>query len=342
MTSNQANGAVEPVSASKLRDEASALLESTETIADYICKCARRENQVPAIAFPRHGDGYGDFETFTAREINDLADRAAMLLIRQGLTQLSEEKAVTVTLLGQGDPQYAAACLALAKLGYTVFLMSPRLSASAIAALLAKAECRLIMFTENMKAKIGEVQTLRDIKALPMATRAELNFDGAVFQPSNYDTTSWSHSSKIALIWHSSGSTGIPKIFPLTQRDIITRLRSAVKVPYFAKQRFITSSVYNSAGMTFMLAALCDSKTTYYYNDFLPYTAEGLTTVMVEARPDCIVIVPYALGQLAASSAGLEALKNCSSVNSFGAVCPTELGNRLVEEGVKLNSGYAM
>lgn len=63
---------------------------------------------------------------------------------------------------------------------------------------------------------------------------------------------------------------------------------------------------------------------------------------MVEAQLHNLFIVPSALGQLASSSAGLEALKSCHSVNSFGAVCPTELGNRLADEGVKLNSGYTM
>jgi acyl-coenzyme A synthetase/AMP-(fatty) acid ligase len=294
---------------------------------------------VPILAVPRHEDGYGDFEAFTAREINDLADRAAMLLIRQGLAQLSEGKSVTIALLGQGSAQYVATYLALAKLGYTVFLLSPRLSASTIAALLAKTDCRLVMFTENTKAKIEEVQALRELKTVPMATRPELTFDGAAFQASNYETASWSHSSKIGFIWHSSGSTGIPKIFPVTQQTLMARLRSAVK---FGKPGFITSSVYNAAGTTFTLVALSNSEITYYYNDFLPYTAEGITTLMVEAKPHILIILPCVLGQLATSSTGLQALKNCSSVNSFGATCPTELGNRLVEEGVKLSSGYAM
>jgi acyl-CoA synthetase (AMP-forming)/AMP-acid ligase II len=63
------------------------------------------------------------------------------------LTALSEENAVTVALLGQGSVQFVATFLALPKLGYTVFLMPPRLSASTIVGLLAKTECRLVMFT---------------------------------------------------------------------------------------------------------------------------------------------------------------------------------------------------
>lgn len=342
MSSNQANGPVHSVSVSRRPEEASALLESAETLADYVSKCAQLEPQVPVLAFPRHEDRYGDFEKFTARDINDLADRAAMVLIRQGLAQLGEEKSVTITLLGQGSSLYVATLLALAKLGYTVFLMSPRLSAPTIVALLAKMESSLVVFTGNIEGKMGEVRALRDVKALPMVRRVELDFGGAVFQPSNYETKTWTHGSKVGLIWHSSGSTGTPKVFPLTQSNIMARLRSAVKTPYFGKPLFITSSVYNSAGSTFLLLGLCNSETTYYYNDFLPYTAEGLTTVMVEARPHTVVIVPYALGQLASSSVGLEALKGCRSVNAFGAVCPTELGDKLVGEGVSLNSGYAM
>lgn len=91
-----------------------------------------------------------------------------------------------------------------------------------------------------------------------------------------------------------------------------------------------------------MLMALCNSATTYYDNDLLPYTPEGLTTVMLEATPHTVVLVPHALGQLASQAMGLEALKRCDSVNTFSTVCPTELGERLVKEGVKLNAGYAL
>jgi long-subunit acyl-CoA synthetase (AMP-forming) len=156
----------------------------------------------------------GNFERFTAREINDLAHIAAALFIRQGLTQLSKQKAVTVTLLGQGSVQYVATFLAFAKLRYTAFLMSPRPSAATVAVLLERTECGLVIFTENMKRKVGEVQALWDITVLPMVIRAELDFDGVVFQASNYDTASWLRSSKADLTWHSSGSNGDTENLP--------------------------------------------------------------------------------------------------------------------------------
>jgi hypothetical protein len=122
----------------------------------------------------------------------------------------------------------------------------------------------------------------------------------------------------------------------------MVRLRPTIRAACLGKSLFITSSIYNAAGSTFVLIVFCNSETTDYYMIFSRIPPRGGRRVMVEAKPYNLFIVPCALGQLASSSAGLDALKSCHSVNSFGAVCPTELGNRLVEEGVKLNSGYPM
>jgi hypothetical protein len=84
MPASHAGGAADSASTSKQREEKSGVLETTETLADYISKCAHLELQVPILAFPRRENGAGDFEKFTAREINGLADGAAVLLIRQG------------------------------------------------------------------------------------------------------------------------------------------------------------------------------------------------------------------------------------------------------------------
>jgi acyl-CoA synthetase (AMP-forming)/AMP-acid ligase II len=104
------------------------------------------------------------WRTSPLRTSTNLAGRAALLLIRQGLTQLSEQKAVTVTPLGQASVQLVATLFALAKLQYTAFLVSPRLSATTIAVLLERTGCGLVIFAEKMKDKTGEVQALQGIK----------------------------------------------------------------------------------------------------------------------------------------------------------------------------------
>lgn len=159
---------------------------NTKSAAGYIAKCAQWEQQVLILECSRCEDDYGDFETLTTREINGIADRAAMVLIRQGIIQLREQKALAITLLGQASTQYVAAFLALAKLEYLVFLMPPRLLVSTIAALLVKTDCRYLVYTPNMKVKIEEAQAIRDVKTLPTVTQTELNFNRVFFQASNY------------------------------------------------------------------------------------------------------------------------------------------------------------
>jgi hypothetical protein len=62
-----------------------------------------------------------------------------------------------------------------------------------------------------MKAEHDEAQTLRDVRTLPMATRAKLNLGSAVFQPPDHDIVSWSRSSKAALIWDFFWLDGDPE-----------------------------------------------------------------------------------------------------------------------------------
>lgn len=330
----------------KSREEVTAaILEEVNTLADFIHRFGKSPYQSPVLAFAQDEGLSSLFETYTACEANVLADKAARYYVGQGLLHLEEEKSVTVALWGPGDAEYMATFLGLTKLGYTLFLMSPRLSIPTAAALLDKTACNLVLHSETLASNTNEIQRFRQICALPLVTRSQLHQCARLATSTEttiYNPSYWTQSSKVGFIWHSSGSTGVPKVFNMDQKSILARLRSAAKNPYFGKRVFITSSLYNSAGSTFMLKALADSESVYYYNDHLPYTPEGLTEVLVESQPQAIIIVPYALGQLALTRAGIEALKACSSVNVFGAVCPTQLGDDLVEQGVNLNTGYAM
>jgi hypothetical protein len=55
-------------------------------VADYLSKFAKKGIPVPVLAFPPREDRYSNFKKLSPKEINDPADKAAMLLIRQGIT----------------------------------------------------------------------------------------------------------------------------------------------------------------------------------------------------------------------------------------------------------------
>lgn len=301
-----------------------------------------RPNEIPTLAYPRDRNGYRNFEFFTPRQIDQFSSRVAARVAEMGLTRLTPGESAVVALLGNSTVEYTSTFFALSRLGYTTFLLSPRLEPSALAALMVKANCKTVIYEESLQSKIKQTQELCELKSIPIVTRAKLDSKDVIIEPTSEGDTGVVDDSRIGFLWHSSGSTGLPKIFPMTQKSIMERLRSIYMSPYGQQSTFITSSTYNSAGLTFMISALFKSTANYFYNDSLPYTAEGLTRVLREARPNIAVLVPYALAELASTSRGIKSLKICRSVNVFGAVCPTQLGNRLVEQGVKLSISYAL
>ena len=317
-------------------------LENCRTLAEYIHHAASASNQVPVLGLPRHDQSYSEFESFSAKQLDDLANTFAVCYVELGLKRLDAKESGVVGLLGPANLDYMASFLALAKLGYTIVVISPRLAVSSLVALLAIADCGAVICKHNMYVKAEEMWEEQGIKSIPLLNRATLHSGKPPLAytppPSDY----FSESSKPGFILHSSGSTGLPKLFPMTHSVILERIKTYLVSPYSNKSLFIISSFYNSAGLTFMLGSLSRSKVTYFCNDYLPYTAEGLGQLVKEARPQCIVAVPFALGRLATTSEGIEAMKTSDNVSVFGAVCPTWLGNELVDHGINLRTGYAM
>jgi hypothetical protein len=93
--------------------------------------------------------------------------------------------------------------------------------------------------------------------------------------------------------------------------------------------------------MTFALVALCNTETTYYYNDVLSYAADGLTTVMAEAQPHSIIVAPYELG-IRFTARRLGSTEKARQRQLIRRTLSNQASNMLVEAGIKLNSGYAM
>lgn len=138
-------------------------------------------------------------------------------------------------------------------------------------------------------------------------------------------------NSRIALIIHSSGSTGLPKPIFLSHRALLCHPTQGSGL-----HNFNALPWYHLYGISTSLQAMWMRKTAYLYNVSLPLTADNLVAVVEKIRPEAVQVVPYVLGLIAAKEAGVQALKSCRLVTAAGARTPDELGDRLVKEGVNL------
>ena len=82
-------------------------------------------------------------------------------------------------------------------------------------------------------------------------------------------------------------------------------------------------------------------KTIYFPSPNTPLTCESLTAAIDGAQPAVLHAVPYVLKILAEEKKGVEVLKTCEEVISAGSQCPDELGDRLVDQGIKLATYFA-
>ncbi|KAM3507324.1 hypothetical protein MY10362_001850 [Beauveria mimosiformis] len=142
---------------------------------------------------------------------------------------------------------------------------------------------------------------------------------------------------EIALIMHSSGSTGYPK--PLYQchqgvlGDLLTGmgLDAFNPLPWFHLHGFLTS-----------LQAIYMKRTAYLWNAALPITADNLVTALTAVGPEIFHGVPYTVKMLAEHPRGIELLRKCKHVTSGGARPPDELGEFLVGNGVNFSTTFGL
>ena len=109
-----------------------------------------------------------------------------------------------------------------------------------------------------------------------------------------------------------------------------------------AKVGYIASALYNAVGLRMLMLSLVRGRPVYYDNDRLPFTSDGLLSVIKEIRPQHTVLTPHSLGLICSKPGGGDLLKQCERVICFGAVCPQALGDTLVRAGVRFECNHGM
>ena len=249
-------------------------------------------------------------------------------------TKSSYETPPVIALLGSTDLAYIITFFALARLGYTSLCLSPRLAPNACEKLIRETSAIAIIpgIAAQMASLVANIQELVKLEMMTIISREDFDKPASrepQFQRPHVDRAAekeWTLG-----IWHSSGSTGLPKPVFLPHR----RLLMKVPVPQ-GQTEFTTFPFFHGYGSWVVIHGMMDRKTVYMYNANLPVTADYVLSVLHHVRPDSLHVVPYTLELLAQSERGTSAMKSCKRVVLSGSGAPDDLGNELVTKGVNL------
>ncbi|KAE8333985.1 hypothetical protein BDV39DRAFT_3315 [Aspergillus sergii] len=296
--------------------------------------------QLPILAYPKpSSDDATSYEYFTGQDLDCMVDQTVSTLIDCGFKPPRNDGAV-VALFTLSDLNMVVTFFALSRLGYTVMMVSPRLSAAACVSLLDMVGCDTILYgqTPSIRATMGEILRLKLIACRPIIQRPSLDApqetDVLVLHRTRNPEV---QKQKIALILHSSGSTGLPKPLYLSHKAIMTHPMRGPGLTSFNSLPW-----YHLHGLSTALQAMYMRKTAYMWDASLPLTASSVTSALEAAKPESVQGVPYLLQLLVDSPKGLDALRQCKLVTYGGAPCPDELGDRLVAEKVHFGGSFGL
>ncbi|OJJ47320.1 hypothetical protein ASPZODRAFT_166529 [Penicilliopsis zonata CBS 506.65] len=280
--------------------------------------------QVPILAYPTSSQDV-TYDYYTGQDLDRLVDQT--------------NNGTIVALLTVSDFSMVLTFFALSRLGYTVMMLSPRLSASACVSLLDAAGCDSLLYgaTPSIRSIMGEIVKLKLVSCRsmlqPLASFSEDSDEESMetrvivlHRRHRLDI----QKTKIALILHSSGSTGNPKPLFLSHQALMTHPPRGPGLTSFNPLPW-----YHLHGLSTAIQAMWMRKTAFLWNAALPVTAQSLTAALHASQPESVHAVPYVLQLLCDSPQGVAVLKQCRLVTFGGAQCPDELGDRLTQQDVR-------
>lgn len=223
--------------------------------------------------------------------------------------------------------------LGLMRLGYGALLLSTRLAAPAYARLMGMVNCSALISTDAFKSIVDDIETERPLTRLPLLQRSDYIGVKAPAFRRRYNPAK--ETNKIAVVIHSSGSTGFPKPIYLQHAQCL-----ATFTQNFGMRAFLASPLFHSQGFYEMFRTIYSKKPIYLCNYTIPHTRQGLTAQLQHVKPEIFYCVPYLLKLLCETDEGISELAKVKLVLYAGSGCPDDVGDLLVSRGVNLTQNY--
>ncbi|MCJ1464215.1 hypothetical protein MMC07_002828 [Pseudocyphellaria aurata] len=333
------------------------------TVNDFLDHQSTRIPNQPAVVFPipsqnRQEAKEWDHDIFTFSDLRQQSIHTAKALsnsitrIYPGNGKASTGR--TVALLCPSSVESLFAWLGLMRLGFSVLLIAPQCQPSAIAHLCKVCETSILFYDETYQglakasAEDANIISALNLICLQAASTTKLGStvsrrDEEINAPLYFSVSEYD----VAYLHHTSGtSTGLPK--PIAQTH-----RAAVGVlPTLATSNaasFTTTPLYHGGVADCFRAWTSDALIWLFPGKDVPITTSTILCSLDCAKkrfePSTPPIkyfscVPYILQMLAADEAGLNALREMDLVGVGGAALPYNVGDGLVQKGVKLLSRF--
>ena len=285
----------------------------------------------PILFYPSSGTFYVHY---TPKDIDEFADKAASFYaMRIPKRRDSTDPAQVVALLGSSTLSYFITLLALSRLGHTVLFLSPRVSEEAHISLLRDTGASVMLVEESLTQVSESVQNaMPGLKVCRLRSLEDITFLAPATEGVSMQLDPVQETHTIAYIIHSSGSTTLPRLNPITHVAALGNSRSSVRLG-----GFVTLPLYHMWGLGCVFRGIMNRKRVYMYNAQLPLSAQHLASTLDQHRDiQVLYTVPYALKLVTESQQHVERLVRLEAVMVGGSACPKPVGDMLAQAGVML------
>ncbi|RAL16759.1 putative NRPS-like enzyme [Aspergillus homomorphus CBS 101889] len=305
-----------------------------QTINDVLLHLLQEAPDLPLVGYPKSSHRVSDYAYYTARDLDGFANGAVEQLNKAGLSKFSHStENRVVAILGPSSLDYIVSLFALTRLGYAVLLLSTRLSTEAYVNLLKATKCTHLLYSPSTAKAVNKLDSSAAIATFQIPEHA--TYSRSAFESTLQLTDNSQLAQKWAFIIHSSGSTGLPK--PIFQTHGACIANYSTSKGYRA---LLTLPLYHNHGLSTFFRSLFKRKPVAIYNANLPLTGNHVLETMQTTGPESFHGVPYVLKLLSEVEGGVAALAQCQQVLFGGSSCPDDLGDLLVNQGVRLISHY--
>ncbi|EPS28358.1 hypothetical protein PDE_03304 [Penicillium oxalicum 114-2] len=277
------------------------------------------------------------FKPVTALDLSDSVNAMAWW-IEEHIGKVDQPE--TIAFMGANDIRYLVFVLACHKTGFKPLLISTRLSDAAYEHLLTTTECKKFAYTKETERRISEIRAFRNGTSF-----FEVPGVKDILKPHGSISYTWSKTytqaeNEVALIIHSSGTTGMPKPVPLTHGFFATIDNVAhLLIPEGRQFGFFgslgpdhlvlsTTPFFHLMGFIPLTVSIFHNVPFTYLPD-KPLSVEILADTIKKTKPKVAVLPPSLLEDMSQTETGIEALKTVKYVYFGGAPLAPETGTRL-------------